>query len=165
MRNGMFLAIGVWVLPALVIACGKDDGDTDGPPADELTVLDLGAAAVADTGDFTGEKTIDVPEGSTSAAFYCGGYGDAALGAVWTLTDPSGTVVWDRDEANDPMKYRSDFLDDMATGLLPLTPNLPISAGAVGNNDNGSRPSAPLVTRIRFLAGFHPLSTGASSSE
>jgi hypothetical protein len=40
-----------------------------------------------------------------------------------------------------------------------------ISVGAVGSKDNGSRPSAPLVTTIRLLADFQPASTGFSSSE
>ena len=49
--------------------------------------------------------------------------------------------------------------------LPPHRPEHAADAGAVGNSDNGNRPSPPLVTRTRFLAGFHPLSTGCSSSE
>lgn len=141
---GSLLAAGIWVLPVMVLACGnKDDGDTDGPPEDELERLDLGTPALADTGDFTGDLEIEVPEGALSAAFHCGDFGDDVLGAIWYITDPSGNVVFDRDSP-DPKKYRSDFLDDMSTGLLPITPNLKLSAGTwkvnwwIGKGNPGS---------------------------
>ena len=52
------------------------------------------------------------------------------------------------------------FLDEIIRGSSSAA----TSAGAVGSSESGRRPSAPLVTTIRFLAGFQPFSTGFSNS-
>jgi len=41
--------------------------------------------------------------------------------------------------------------------------HIPPKPGAVGNSDKGKSPSAPLVTTMRLLAGFHVGSTGFRS--
>lgn len=126
------LAFAVWGVPAALLACGgdkdADSGDVGNPPADELQVIDLGSVAVSDTGDFTGELTVDVPEGASSVMAYCGGYGDPNLGKLWYLTDPGGSKVYDADAPG--TNYRSDWLDDMATALVPESPQTAATAGS-----------------------------------
>jgi hypothetical protein len=138
-------AWGVWLLPAMVIACGGKDepSDSDAPSVDELEIVDLGSHSVFDTGGYTGDIDVIVPDGAISTVMYCGGWGDDALGAIWTVTDPDGNMVYDGDNP-DPMKYRAEFLDDMAPGLVPITPNLDLRPGTwkfnwfIGGGNPGS---------------------------
>jgi len=124
----------LWAIAAaMTVACGGKDADSGAPPEDELVFEDLGSAEVHDTGGFTGELTLDVPEGAVSALAHCGNYGDDALGAVWYLDNPGGTRVWDGD-APDTTSWRAEFLDDTAPLLLSITPKTPLSAGAWSAN-------------------------------
>ncbi|MCB9683902.1 MAG: hypothetical protein H6738_01890 [Alphaproteobacteria bacterium] len=117
----------VWGPITIVVACG---GDKDGelPPDDELQFEDFGTIPLSDTGGYV-EATVTVPDGAVSTMAWCGGFGDGALGAVWTLTDPSGSVVYTGD-APDAGGFRSDFLDDLVPALIPVTPDLTPTPGA-----------------------------------
>lgn len=134
----------VWVPAALVVACsGEDDPTKDLPPADELSFVDLGPATLSDTGGYIGDIAVEVPEGAVSAVAWCGGWGDQAVGGVWKITDPSGTVRYDGDSPN-PDVYRAEFLDDMAPALIPVSKGLDVEPGTwniqwfVGAGSNGS---------------------------
>ena len=115
------LAASVWAVPAILLACGEK-----GPSEEDIDVLDLGSFDVHDTGGFTGEVAVDIPDGAGSVVAWCGNYGDSALGQVWYVND-NGNQVFDADAPNG--KYRADFLDDMATTLVPHTPATPLSSG------------------------------------
>jgi len=110
---------------------------------DEVEVIDLGSVSLSDTGGYSGALAVEMPALTTSAIPYCGGYGDNALGAVWTLTDPSGSVVYNGEDA-DTSRWRSEFLDDMAPALLPVSPKLPMAEGTwsfdwfIGAGNGGS---------------------------
>jgi hypothetical protein len=115
----------------LLTACpGLTDSDSDAD-ADGLTGLLTEALGtfddVSDTGDYI-ELTVPVPEGAVSAMVHCGDWGDDRLGAVWTLSDQSGTKVFDGDDG-DTSKFRSEFLDDRCPSVLPISPKLDIAAG------------------------------------
>ncbi len=132
--------LGLLVVLA-VVACGKDkDGDTGG--GGDLVYEDLGSHSLSDTGDYIEALAVEVPDGAVSSLVYCQGYGDRALGAIWGLQSPDGSV-WDGG-APDHDAFRSDFLDDMSTGLLSITPRHPLSAGTyqvtwfVGAGNSGS---------------------------
>ncbi len=88
---------------------------------------DLGQFEVSDTGGYV-EVTVTVPSSPVGTMAYCGGFGDDRLGAVWTLTDPSGAVVYSGDDAG-PSSFRSDFVDDLSPTVWPMTPRLPLTAG------------------------------------
>lgn len=125
------LAVVIWVPVAVVVACSGDkDGDGTTPPDDELVVEDLGPATLSDTGGYI-DLSVEVPDGAVSTMVYCGGWGDSALGAVWSLTDPSGSQVYSGD-APDAGRFRSDFLDDLAPALVPMSPQLDLSPGTWG---------------------------------
>ncbi len=116
---------------ALLAGCG-DDAATDtagGPPAIELEIEDLGDFTLSDTGWYSDEIAMTVPEGTVSTMFSCGAYGSNALGSVYDLADPTGTAVYNGDDPSLWPGYRSETLDDLATGLLPLTPDLDTSPG------------------------------------
>jgi len=119
-------AAAVWLVPVALFACGEMT-DTDAPSLDALVFQDLGTASVSDTGDYTGDLVVDVPEGATSVMAWCGEFGDFALGKVWFLTDPSGTQLYDSDAPGS--SFRSDWMDDIATSLLPVTPTVPPTPG------------------------------------
>ncbi len=146
-----------------LMACsGKDkDGDTAGPSADELEYVDLGTVAISDTGDYTGEIAVEVPEGAVGSLVYCGGYGDDALGAIWELKGPSGALIYTGD-APDLTRFRSDFLDDMSTGLLSITPNQPLTPGTYRVNwfigrGNGGSVDCGAVHRVDEISSDAPL--------
>ena len=139
-------ATSIWLLPAVLLACGADEGADSGietASSDELSIVDLGSYSVNDTGDFTGDVNVEVPAGASSVMAYCSGYGDAQLGKVWYLTTPDGTKVYDGD-IGDETKWRSDWNDDMATALVPMTPKLALTDGTwtfnwwIGANNPGS---------------------------
>ena len=88
---------------------------------------DLGQFEISDTGGYV-DVTLTVPGSPVGTMAYCGGFGDDALGAVWTLTDPSGNVVYSGDDPGASM-FRSDFVDDLSPMVLPMTPELPLTAG------------------------------------
>jgi hypothetical protein len=124
------LGAGVWLGPVVWLACngdgkGEDTGAT--PPADELVVEDLGTVPISDTGDYI-DLDVTVPDGAVSTLAWCGGWGDDALGVVYSLTDPAGTQVYSG-EAPDAGGFRSDYLDDLTPGLLPVTPQLTPTPG------------------------------------
>lgn len=120
-------AAATWV-PALAIgglyvACnGDEEGDGSTPSAEELSIENLGTQAIDDTGGYI-DVDVTVPDGAISTLAWCGDWGDSALGAVWAITNPAGTQVYSGD-APDAGGFRSDFLDDLAPGLLPTTPEL-----------------------------------------
>lgn len=144
----------LWAPAVAMVACGKDEvaepvtwADAQGADEGELVRDDLGTAAIGDTGGYV-EVEVDVPGNAVSTSVHCADYGDRALAAVWTLTDPDGNVVYD---GNAPLggdftsfDYRSDFVDDVAVALLPSTPKLPLAAGTwsvqyfVGKGSAGS---------------------------
>lgn len=80
-------------LAALYVACNGDE-ETDGstPSAEELVIEDLGTATVSDTGGYI-ELDVTVPERAVSTLAWCGEWGDDALGAVWSLTNPAGSQL------------------------------------------------------------------------
>jgi len=93
-----------------------------------FTHVDLGEHTLHDTGSYSGELQVEVPEGAVSALVRCGNFGDSALGAVWNLTDPDGKVIWDGDQRPDE-GFRSEFLGNDAMVLLPQSPRAPLVAG------------------------------------
>ncbi|MEZ4315982.1 MAG: hypothetical protein R3F61_00690 [Myxococcota bacterium] len=134
--RGPALALGISLGLVLAAACEPS-------AEDDVQVVDLGTVSLSDTGGYSGALEVEMPALTTSAIAYCGGFGDDALGAVWTLTDPSGGVVYDGD-AGDTSRFRSDFLDDLSPGLLPVSPKLPMAEGTwsfdwfVGEGNGGS---------------------------
>ena len=60
---------------------------------------------------------------------YCGGFGNNALGTVWTLDDPSGAQVYNADSPAGSA-FRSEFLDDLVPAVVPMSPDLEISPGS-----------------------------------
>ena len=161
------VAAGTLWVPALLLACSGDnepvdpcDGETDwsvvvGGDEEELQRDDLGDVSLSDTGGYV-DVTVDVPEGAVSTAVHCG-FREAALGAVWTLTDPDGAVVYDGQAAFDgdfdAYAYRSDFTDARATALLPVSKDLPLSSGSWGvqfflGAGNGGSASCEAVHRV-----------------
>lgn len=121
----------------LLVGCAGDPAEKDG-----LVPEDLGTVVLNDTGGYI-EQDIVIPEGAVSTMAWCGGWGDAALGAVWTLTDAAGAAVYSGD-APDAGGFRSDFLDDLVPALLPVTPKILPTAGTwhvqwfVGGGNDGS---------------------------
>lgn len=114
------------VLPvAVLLACNGDDKATT-PSAEELEDQDLGTLQ-ADADGYV-DADVAVPAGTVSTLAYCGGYGDASLGKVWSLTDPSGGAVYDG-YAPAAGGFRSDYLDDLSPGLIPVSPDVTPAAG------------------------------------
>ncbi|MFT4624412.1 MAG: hypothetical protein ACI8PZ_003071 [Myxococcota bacterium] len=158
MSGRLFIATAL-----LLAACGKDkDGDTAAAPsADELEYVDLGSVEISDTGDYTGEIDVEVPEGTVGSLVYCGGFGDSTLGAIWELKDPTGALVYTGD-APDRSRYRSEFLDETSTGLLSVTPNLPLTPGTYKVNwfigrGNGGSVSCGAVHRVDEISSDAPI--------
>lgn len=111
-----------WILSALS-GCGDDPADETGaPPADELQTVDLGTFDLGDTGWYSEDIAVEVPVGAVSSVMTCGAFGPAAIGAVFDLTAPDGTVVYDGNAPDAWPGFRSDYLDDEAPALLPVTP-------------------------------------------
>ncbi len=145
MNTRTLAAVCLWI-PAIFFACSGDDEEL-GPDETELQRDDLGNVELSDTGAYI-DLSVEVPEGAVSTAVHCGGWGDDALGAVWTLTDPGGSVVYDGQAALDgdfdAYPYRSDFVDDHAVALIPISKGLQLSAGTwgvqffIGAGSNGS---------------------------
>lgn len=159
-------ACTLW-LPAILLACNGDDepvdpcdGETDwsvavGADEEELSRESLGDVSVSDTGGYV-DLSVDVPEGAVSTAVHCG-FAESALGTVWTLTDPGGTVVYDGTapyEGNfDTYAYRSDYTDARSAAVLPLSKDVPLSSGTWGvqfflGAGNGGSASCEAVHRI-----------------
>ncbi len=144
----------LWAPALWMVACNKDGdaepvtwADVQGADEGELVRDDLGTAPIGDTGGYI-DLDVEVPSDAVSTSVHCGGFGDLALGAVWQLTDPEGTVVYD---GNAPLggdftayDYRSDFVDDVSVALLPVTPKLGLGPGTwkvqyfVGAGSSGS---------------------------
>ncbi len=114
----------VWLPVAVVVACGGDKAPSD----DELVFQELGTQPLSDTGGYV-EATVEVPEGTVSTMAWCGGFGDSTLGAIWTLTDPSGAVRYTGD-APDAGGFRSDYLDDLVPALVPTAPEVTPTPGS-----------------------------------
>ncbi len=114
---------------ALWLACGEPAATTDGPPAEEIVAADLGTHDVSDTGWYSEPMVVSVPEGTTSTMVTCGDFGPSAVGAIYDLTTPSGTLAYQGDDPGAYGGFRSDFLDDRAVGLLPVSPRLASEAG------------------------------------
>jgi hypothetical protein len=131
------IAIAVAVSAVLVVAAACES------VPDSVETIDLGTVSLSDTGGYSGPLEVEIPPETTSAIAYCGGFGDDALGAVWTLTDPDGGTAYSGDEG-DVSQWRSDFLDDLSPALLPLSPRLPLRAGTwqfdwfIGAGNGGS---------------------------
>ncbi len=140
MNLRLALAGAVWLVPVALLACGKNKNK--GPSEDLVDVVELGSYDVNDTGGYTGPVEVEVPDGAGSVIAWCGGYGDATLGQVWTVQD-NGTTIWDGDNPNDG-NFRAEWLDDMAPVLVPISPLTPLSAGPwsfdwwIGANNPGS---------------------------
>lgn len=125
MNLRLLLAGSIWAIPLVLLACGKDG---DGPSEDELDIVDLGTIDVHDTGGFTGELAVDVPEGASSVVAYCGGFGDAQLGQIWYVKQ-GGTQIWDADNPGQG-NFRGEWLDDMVPTLVPLSPATALTTGS-----------------------------------
>jgi hypothetical protein len=134
-----FALAALWAPALWMVACGKEGdaepvtwADVQGPDEGELVRDDLGNAPIGDTGGYI-DVEVEVPADAVSTSVHCGDFGDLALGALWTLTDPEGNVVYDGSAplAGDYTAYgfRSDFVDDTTAVLLPATPSLPLAAG------------------------------------
>jgi len=159
-------ACSLWI-PAMLFACSGDDepvdpcdGETDwsvvvGADEEELQREDLGNVNLSDTGGYV-DLTVDVPSGAVSTAVHCG-FDEDALGAVWALTDPDGTVVYDGQAAFDgdfdAYAYRSDFTDARSTALIPISKDVPLASGSWDvqfflGAGNGGKASCEAVHRI-----------------
>ena len=102
--------------------------DTGWKPEGELQTQDFGTIEISDTGDYTGDLEVIVPEGATSTLVHCDNFGDEALGSVWTINDPLGNNIYDGD--NPPVHgFRAEFVDDSVPALLPLVPEDPNELG------------------------------------
>lgn len=140
MNLRLFLAGAIWLVPAALLACGKDKNK--GPSEDLIQVVDLGPVAVHDTGGFTGDLAVDIPDGAGSVVAYCGNFGDSQLGQVWYVKD-NGNQIWDGDAPNQG-NFRGEWLDDMVPTLVPLSPLTPLNAGTwsfdfwIGGGNPGS---------------------------
>jgi hypothetical protein len=101
------------------IAC---NGETTGEELGEYTT---------DTGGLTEDIPFAVPDGSSSAVVYCGPYGDNLLGTAWEIKDADGNYVYTNEFHDDyaPTKMRVGNLDDMLPVLMPVSPDLDLSAG------------------------------------
>ena len=134
---------------AVFVACSGegDPGTGTPPPADELVFDAYGSLPINDTGGYI-DVTVTVPDGAVSTLAHCGGYGDGALGAIWTLTDPGGSVVYTGDNPG-ASSFRSDFVDDLSAAVVPMAPALDnqpgdwgyqwfVGAGHDGNADCGA---------------------------
>lgn len=115
------------VLCLVAVACKKKDEGT-APSDDELVVEGLGTFPVPSDGGYV-DVDVTVPAGAVSTMAYCGEWGDTALGNVWSVSNPGGTEVYNGYQP-DAGGFRSDYLDDMAPGLLPMTPDLLPTEGA-----------------------------------
>ena len=163
-----WLAAGaVWVPAVWMLACNNKDqepvtfADVEGADESELKRDDLGGGSLGDTGGYI-DVEVAVPDGAVSTAVHCGGFGDAALGAVWSLTDPGGNKVYDGDDVLNgdftAWDFRSDFVDARTVALLPITPSLDVQSGTwnvqffVGPNNNGSA-DCEAVHRVDSAAG------------
>jgi hypothetical protein len=127
----------------LGLACnGGKGGDGSAPPDDELVVDELGDHAVSDTGGYI-DVDVTIPAGAVSTMAWCGDWGDGGLGAVWKVVDGAGDQQYIGDQP-DAGKFRSDYLDDLVPGLLPVSPDLVPSAGSwhfqwfVGRGSDGT---------------------------
>lgn len=125
-----------WTLPALlVVGCSGEEKDG-------LEPEDLGTVVISDTGAYI-DQDIVIPAGTVSTLAWCGDWGDAALGAVWAITDAAGAAIFSGD-APDAGGFRSDFLDDLTPALLPVTPDVVPTEGTwhfqwfVGKGNDGS---------------------------
>ena len=116
------VALASVISAALIVAAACESAP------DSVETLDLGSVSLSDTGGYSGPIDVEIPADATSAIAYCGGFGDDALGAVWTLTDPDGGTVYSGDDG-DVSQWRSEFLDDISPALLPLSPRLPLREG------------------------------------
>ncbi len=129
---------------ALMTATCMQGNGFAGPnwPSDkELTYLDLGTHDVKDTGGYSGELLLKVPEDATSVVVHCGGFG-SALAAPWKVTAPDGRMVYDGDKP-DEGEIRAEFTDDLSALVMPMHPGNPLTAGEwkidywVGKNNTG----------------------------
>ena len=94
----------------------------------KLSHVDLGEHPLKDTGSYSGELQLEVPDDAVSALIRCGDFGDTALGSLWTLVDPTGKTIWDGDTEPDE-GIRSEFLGNDAMVLLPQSPRAPLLPG------------------------------------
>ena len=94
-----------------------------------------GAGATFGTlGTFTTDTggSVDIPltvdEGTASTLLHCGPYTYDIIATAESITDPAGTMVYD---FNDPLATPMRVLnhDDMLPVLLPVSPDLPLTAG------------------------------------
>lgn len=109
-------------LPAALLGCpGGKDGEGAGATFGSLGTF------TTDTGG-----SVDVPltveEGTASALLYCGPYTYDIIATAESMTDPAGAMVYD---FNDPLATPMRVLnhDDMLPVLIPVSPDLPLTAG------------------------------------
>jgi hypothetical protein len=111
-----------WLLVQFA-ACGDEEAsETGAASAVELQTAELGSFDLSDTGWYSEEIAIDVPEGAVSSMFTCGAFGPDAVGTIYDLIAPDGTVVYNGDDPPSWGGFRSEYLDDQVPGLLPTTP-------------------------------------------
>ncbi len=105
-------------------ACGEKDGLD---PEDGLEREDLGTF----TTDADGGTNVpfEPAEGAVSALVYCGPYGYGTLGTAESITAPDASVIFDyEDPTATPM--RVGVHSDILPILVPVSPDLPLTAGA-----------------------------------
>lgn len=113
----------------LLAACG-DKEDPLEEDEEALETEDLGSHSTT-SDELTGDIAFTVPEGASSAAIYCGPYGDSKLATAWTITDPDGNTFYTNEfhesYAETPMRVGNH--DDYMPVLIPVSPDADLSPG------------------------------------
>jgi len=111
-------------------ACNGDKGDPLEEDAEAIETEALGSFTT-NADELTGDIAFTVPDGASSAAVYCGPYGDSLLATAWVITDPSGNQFYANEyhESYTEAPMRVGNHDDMLPVLLPVSPDADLSAG------------------------------------
>jgi hypothetical protein len=104
----------------ILLACTGEEPGEEGLERAELGTFTTDADGGMDV-------LFDVPDAAVSALVYCGPYGYDMLATAETITDPGGAVVYDMEAA--PGAMRVDVHADLLPVLIPVSPDLDVSAG------------------------------------
>lgn len=117
---------GPWSVLPVLAAC---TGGALKAPEDGLVREDLGTVTT-DTGAGA-DVAFEVPTDAWSALVTCGPYGYDVLATAESLVDPDGAAIYDY---NDPegTPVRVGTTSDLLPVLLPVSPDLDLSAGTYG---------------------------------
>ena len=117
-RNATCLAATLLTLAA----CGDPDKESEGG----VTRAELGSFTTDANGGV--DVPLDVAEEAVSAILYCGPYTYDVIATAESITEPGGAKVYDfNDPAGTPMRVLNH--DDMLPVLIPVSPDLLLSAG------------------------------------